>query len=156
MERHHIPTAQWKSFTKTNDAKSFIEKAPFPALVVKASGLAAGKGVIVATNIKEACAAVDSISSSFGEASETLVVEEVLEGEEVSVLAFTDGNTVSVMCPAQDHKRLKDGDNGPNTGGMGAYCPCPLLSDTDLDIVREQILKKTIAGLKAEGYNTYI
>lgn len=152
MERHHIPTARWKSFTKPAEAKTFIESAPFPALVVKASGLAAGKGVIVATSKKEACAAVDSIASSFGEASETIVVEEILEGEEVSVLAFTDGNSVSVMSPAQDHKRLKDGDIGPNTGGMGAYCPCPLLSLSDLDIVKEQILKKTINGLKAEGY----
>lgn len=119
--------------------------------MVKASGLAAGKGVIVAANPKEACNAVDSIASSFGKASETIVVEELLEGEEVSVLAFTDGNCVSVMTPAQDHKRLKDGDNGPNTGGMGAYCPCPLLSATDLEIVKEQILKKTVVGLKAEG-----
>jgi len=151
MERHNIPTAKWKSFTKPNEAKSFIEHAPFPALVVKASGLAAGKGVIVATNAKEACNAVDSIAGDFGEASETIVVEELLEGEEVSVLAFADGSSVSVMLPAQDHKRLKDGDMGPNTGGMGAYCPCPLLSDSDLEVVTENILKKTVLGLKAEG-----
>lgn len=151
MERNHIPTARWKSFTKTKDAKYFIEHAPFPALVVKASGLAAGKGVIVAENVKEACQAVDEIAASFGSASETIIVEELLEGEEVSVLAFSDGETVSVMLPSQDHKRLKDGDEGPNTGGMGAYCPCPLLTDSDMETVTDQIMKKTIKGLKAEG-----
>lgn len=151
MERHHIPTARWKSFTKTKDAKYYIEHANFPALVVKASGLAAGKGVIVAADVQEACQAVDEIFTSFGEAGETIIVEELLEGEEVSVLGFSDGNTVSVMLPSQDHKRLKDGDEGPNTGGMGAYAPCPLLSDSDMEIVTEKIIKKTIQGLKSEG-----
>ncbi|ODM96825.1 Trifunctional purine biosynthetic protein adenosine-3 [Orchesella cincta] len=151
MERHHIPTARWKSFTKPKEAKYYIEHANFPALVVKASGLAAGKGVIVAANAKEASQAVDEIASTFGKASETIIVEELLEGEEVSVLGFSDGNTVSVMMPSQDHKRLKDGDEGPNTGGMGAYCPCPLLTERDMEIVNEQIMKKTIQGLKSEG-----
>ena len=146
MDRHSIPSARWKAFQKPKDAKTFIEQADFPALVVKASGLAAGKGVIVAANRKEAMSAVDEISATFGEAGETIIVEELLEGEEVSVLAFSDGASVAVMLPAQDHKRLSDGDLGPNTGGMGAYCPCPLLNDKEIQFVSEKIMKKTIQG----------
>uniref|UniRef100_A0A803YD80 Trifunctional purine biosynthetic protein adenosine-3 n=1 Tax=Meleagris gallopavo TaxID=9103 RepID=A0A803YD80_MELGA len=127
LDRHGIPTAKWKSFTDPKAACSFINSANFPALVVKASGLAAGKGVIVASNKEEACKAVNEImqDKTFGTAGETVVVEELLEGEEVSCLCFTDGVTIAPMPPAQDHKRLKDGDEGPNTGGMGAYSPAP-------------------------------
>ncbi|NWR95174.1 PUR2 protein, partial [Furnarius figulus] len=125
FDRHSIPTARWKAFTDAKAACSFINS--FPALVVKASGLAAGKGVIVASTKAEACKAVNEImqDKSFGTAGETVVVEELLEGEEISCLCFTDGVTVAPMPPAQDHKRLRDGDEGPNTGGMGAYCPAP-------------------------------
>ncbi|XP_010209886.1 PREDICTED: trifunctional purine biosynthetic protein adenosine-3-like, partial [Tinamus guttatus] len=127
LDRHGIPTARWKSFTDPKAACTFINSANFPALVVKASGLAAGKGVIVASNKEEACKAVAEImqDKTFGMAGETVVVEELLEGEEVSCLCFTDGITVAPMPPAQDHKRLMDGDEGPNTGGMGAYSPAP-------------------------------
>uniref|UniRef100_A0A2K5Q0T5 Trifunctional purine biosynthetic protein adenosine-3 n=1 Tax=Cebus imitator TaxID=2715852 RepID=A0A2K5Q0T5_CEBIM len=127
MDRHGIPTAQWKAFTKPEEACSFIMSADFPALVVKASGLAAGKGVIVAKTKEEACKAVQEImqEKAFGVAGETIVIEELLDGEEVSCLCFTDGKTVAPMPPAQDHKRLLEGDGGPNTGGMGAYCPAP-------------------------------
>ncbi|NXW51196.1 PUR2 protein, partial [Nyctiprogne leucopyga] len=127
LDRHEIPTARWKSFTDPKAACSFINSASFPALVVKASGLAAGKGVIVASNKEEACKAVAEImqDKTFGTAGETVVVEELLEGEEVSCLCFTDGITIAPMPPAQDHKRLMDGDEGPNTGGMGAYSPAP-------------------------------
>ncbi|PKU40757.1 trifunctional purine biosynthetic protein adenosine-3 [Limosa lapponica baueri] len=127
LDRHEIPTARWKSFTDPKAACNFINSANFPALVVKASGLAAGKGVIVASNKEEACKAVTEImqDKTFGTAGETVVVEELLEGEEVSCLCFTDGVTIAPMPPAQDHKRLMDGDEGPNTGGMGAYSPAP-------------------------------
>lgn len=121
--------------------------------MVKAAGLAAGKGVVVAANTSEACQAVDEIlgAKKYGSAGETLVVEELLTGEEVSVLAFVDRNTVHAMLPAQDHKRLLENDQGPNTGGMGAYCPCPLISADALDLVKKQVLQRALDGLKKEG-----
>ncbi|XP_030377639.1 trifunctional purine biosynthetic protein adenosine-3 [Scaptodrosophila lebanonensis] len=153
MLRHGIPTARYESFTNTILAKEFIKSAPYKALVVKAAGLAAGKGVVVANNGDEACQAVDEILGQlkYGKAGATLVVEELLEGEEISVLAFTDGNTVKVMLPAQDHKRLADADKGPNTGGMGAYCPCPLITEEVLKVVEREVLERAVDGLKAEG-----
>uniref|UniRef100_A0A1B6E880 Trifunctional purine biosynthetic protein adenosine-3 n=1 Tax=Clastoptera arizonana TaxID=38151 RepID=A0A1B6E880_9HEMI len=152
MDRYDIPTARWKGFTTAADAKHFIKNADYPALVVKASGLAAGKGVIVASNKEEACAAVDEIltSGKFGNAGEVIVVEELLEGEEVSVLGFCDGKTVKAMLPAQDHKRALEGDKGLNTGGMGAYCPCPLITDKELKWVEENVLAKAVKGLASE------
>ncbi|XP_056641474.1 trifunctional purine biosynthetic protein adenosine-3 isoform X2 [Diorhabda sublineata] len=152
MDKHGIPTAKWKSFTSATDAKNFINNATFAALVVKASGLAAGKGVVVAKDKIEACKAVDEIlgDKKFGDAGETVVVEELLSGEEVSVLAFTDGVTIRAMLPAQDHKRIFDNDKGPNTGGMGAYCPCPLLSPEQYDYVQKEVLEKAIEGFKNE------
>ncbi|EDW76069.1 uncharacterized protein Dwil_GK14862 [Drosophila willistoni] len=152
MLRHGIPTARYESFTDTEKAKAFIRSAPYQALVVKAAGLAAGKGVVVAANIEEACQAVDEILGQlkYGQAGATLVVEELLEGEEISVLAFTDGKSVQAMLPAQDHKRLADGDNGPNTGGMGAYCPCPLISQPALDLVQRAVLERAVQGLTKE------
>uniref|UniRef100_A0A8C0G5J7 Trifunctional purine biosynthetic protein adenosine-3 n=1 Tax=Chelonoidis abingdonii TaxID=106734 RepID=A0A8C0G5J7_CHEAB len=153
LDRHGIPTARWKAFTNPKEACSFITSADFPALVVKASGLAAGKGVIVATNKEGACKAVHEImqDKTFGAAGETVVVEELLVGEEVSCLCFTDGVTVAPMPPAQDHKRLMDGDQGPNTGGMGAYCPAPQISKDLLLKIRDTILQKTVDGMKEEG-----
>ncbi|CAH0715820.1 unnamed protein product, partial [Brenthis ino] len=153
MNKYQIPTARYQSFTDANAAKEFINNAPFPALVVKASGLAAGKGVVVAANKEEACLAVDEIltDAKYGSAGEVVLVEELLEGEEVSVLAFTDGETVSLMPPSQDHKRIGDGDTGPNTGGMGAYCPCPLITPEQLADVKDQVLQRAVDGLKAEG-----
>ncbi|CAH1638034.1 unnamed protein product [Spodoptera littoralis] len=153
MNKYQIPTARHKSFTDAAAAKEFINTAPYPALVVKASGLAAGKGVVVAANKEEACQAVDEIltDAKYGAAGQVVVVEELLEGDEVSILAFTDGETVSMMPPAQDHKRVGDGDTGPNTGGMGAYCPCPLITPDQLLDVKEQVLQRAVDGLKAEG-----
>lgn len=153
MIRHEIPTAQFKSFTEANEAKNFIKRAPFDARVVKASGLAAGKGVIVAKNVEEACQAVDEIleKKKYGKAGEVVIIEELLTGEEISVLAFADSHNVQVMLPAQDHKRLKDNDDGPNTGGMGAYCPCPLITQSDMNVVKEKVLQRAIDGLRSEG-----
>lgn len=133
MKRHSIPTADYNTFKCVDEAKKFINsKTSWNGWVVKASGLAAGKGVVVATSMSEALAAVDTVAQGFGAAGDTIVVEEMLTGEEVSVLCFSDGASIAVMPPAQDHKRLEDGDKGPNTGGMGAYCPCPLISQTDI------------------------
>ncbi|MBZ3889385.1 Trifunctional purine biosynthetic protein adenosine-3 [Sciurus carolinensis] len=153
MDRHRIPTAQWSAFTKPEEACSFIMSADFPALVVKASGLAAGKGVIVAKSKEEACKAVQEImqEKAFGVAGETIVVEELLEGEEVSCLCFTDGRTVAPMPPAQDHKRLLEGDQGPNTGGMGAYCPTPQVSKDLLLKIKNTVLQRTVDGMQQEG-----
>ncbi|XP_061841196.1 trifunctional purine biosynthetic protein adenosine-3 [Nerophis lumbriciformis] len=153
MERHGIPTARYGSFTDAKEACNYIRTADFPALVVKASGLAAGKGVIVAQDQEEACRAVMDIMKdrAFGSAGDTVVVEELLEGEEVSCLCFSDGSTVSSMPPAQDHKRLQDGDQGPNTGGMGAYCPTPQVSHELLVQIRESVLQKTVDAMKQEG-----
>ncbi|XP_072245833.1 trifunctional purine biosynthetic protein adenosine-3 [Leuresthes tenuis] len=153
MERHGIPTARYGSFTNPQEACDYIRTADFPALVVKASGLAAGKGVIVAQDQEEACRAVMDIMKdrAFGSAGETVVVEELLEGEEVSCLCFSDGASVSPMPPAQDHKRLRDGDLGPNTGGMGAYCPTPQVSQELLQQIRETVLQKTVDGMREEG-----
>uniref|UniRef100_A0A8D8B820 phosphoribosylamine--glycine ligase n=1 Tax=Culex pipiens TaxID=7175 RepID=A0A8D8B820_CULPI len=153
MHRHGIPTARYSSFIKAEEAKAFINSASYEALVVKASGLAAGKGVIVAENEAQACAAVDEIlgDKKFGSAGDVVVVEEKLSGEEVSVLAFVDSKTVRVMLPAQDHKRLQNEDRGPNTGGMGAYCPCPIIKPQQLEVVIREVLQRAVDGLRKEG-----
>lgn len=153
MARHSIPTARYETFTDAAAAKKFIRNATFKALVVKASGLAAGKGVIVAKDVNGACDAVDLIMSekAFGDAGQSVVVEELLEGQEVSVLAFTDGTTIYDMPGSQDHKRAYDGDEGPNTGGMGAYCPCPFLTAELKKQVQREILERAVSGLRAEG-----
>lgn len=153
MDRHGIPTARWRAFDRPEDACNFIMSADFPALVVKASGLAAGKGVIVAKSREEACKAVWEImqDKAFGAAGETVVIEELLEGEEVSCLCFTDGRTMAPMPPAQDHKRLLEGDQGPNTGGMGAYCPAPQVPKGLLVTIEQNILQKTVDGMREEA-----
>uniref|UniRef100_A0A0K8VAP6 Trifunctional purine biosynthetic protein adenosine-3 n=4 Tax=Bactrocera latifrons TaxID=174628 RepID=A0A0K8VAP6_BACLA len=153
MLRHSIPTARYASFTDVNQAKEFINSAPYKALVVKAAGLAAGKGVVVAADTIEACQAVDEIlgQRKYGNAGETVVIEELLVGEEVSVLAFVDTQHAQAMLPAQDHKRLREGDEGPNTGGMGAYCPCPLIPPADLERINRAILQKAVDALRQEG-----
>ncbi|XP_058800371.1 trifunctional purine biosynthetic protein adenosine-3 [Phymastichus coffea] len=153
MDRHQIPTARWKGFTNNEEAKKFVREAPFKALVIKAAGLAAGKGVVVAKNNEEACQAIDEMlnDKKFGSAGDTIVVEELLEGEEVSMLAFTDGKTVVSMAPAQDHKRIFDGDKGLNTGGMGAYCPCPLLTAQECKAMKDEVLQKAVDGLRKEN-----
>ncbi|MBE0466556.1 MAG: phosphoribosylamine--glycine ligase, partial [Candidatus Desulforudis sp.] len=133
-------------------ARDYVLKLGKPC-VVKADGLAAGKGVIVTGSVDEAVAAVDEIMvrKAYGEAGNRLVVEERLTGEEVSVLAFTDGRTVLPMLPAQDHKPIFDGDRGPNTGGMGAYAPAPVCTPEIYDRVVRDILEPTVRGLREDG-----
>ncbi|CAL1290821.1 unnamed protein product [Larinioides sclopetarius] len=154
MDKYEIPTARWKSFKSAKEAQDHILNAPYDALVVKASGLAAGKGVIVGKDKEAAIKAVETLKQDKGlsAASDIIVIEELLKGEEVSVLCFSDGTNIAVMPPAQDHKRLLDGDEGPNTGGMGAYCRCPLVSDADLKFIQEKILQRAIDGMKKENF----
>jgi len=153
MNRYRIPTAAFRSFTSARDAKEYVRAQNAYPVVVKASGLAAGKGVVVAANEEEAAAAISSCieAKAFGEAGREIVVEEFLKGEEASVLVFTDGRTIAVMESAQDHKPVFDGDEGPNTGGMGAYSPAPIVSDTVLAEVEENVLVPLVHGLNREG-----
>jgi phosphoribosylamine--glycine ligase len=152
MERYHIPTAAGSVFTSSAAALAEIEKRGTP-IVVKADGLAAGKGVIVAATREEAAQAVRQIMDerAFGDAGKKVLLEEYLVGEEVSVLSFTDGETVIPMASAQDHKAVFDGDAGPNTGGMGACSPAPQLTPELLSAVQEGILVPTIRALRREG-----
>lgn len=152
MARHGIPTAAYRTFEDPAAARDYVLKLGRPC-VVKADGLAAGKGVIVTGGVGEAVAAVDGIMvrKKYGEAGNRLVVEERLTGEEVSVLAFTDGRTVLPMLPAQDHKPVFDGDRGPNTGGMGAYAPAPVCTPEIYDRVVRDILEPTVRGLREDG-----
>ncbi|CAM9125635.1 unnamed protein product, partial [Lampetra fluviatilis] len=157
MERHGIPTARWEAFTEPRAACAYINSTEPAPLVVKASGLAGGKGVVVARDREEACRVVMEMMQDrvHGDAGETVLVEEVLEGEEISCMCFTDGRSVVMMPPAQDHKRLGEGDTGPNTGGMGAYAPTPQVSADLLSMVQRCVLQKTVDGMMEEG-NPYI
>lgn len=152
MAKYHIPTADYRTFTDPDEAIQYIQKTD-PPLVLKADGLAAGKGVLVCQNRKEAFDGVVSImkEKNFGPAGKTLVVEECLAGEEASVLAITDGEDIVLLPPAQDHKAIFEGDKGPNTGGMGAYAPAPVITPALLDAIREKIILRTIRGMKEEG-----
>ncbi len=152
MKKYNIPTARFEVFTNAEAAKEYIRQCGAP-VVVKADGLAAGKGVIVAMTLDEALAAVDAImcDKAFGQAGNQVVIEEFLEGEEASLLAFTDGRIVVPMVAAQDHKRIYDGDCGPNTGGMGAYAPAPVITDEIRGQVVRQILQPTIDAMREEG-----
>ena len=149
MKKYDIPTAKFETFDNLDAAKNYIREVGAP-IVIKADGLAAGKGVIVAQNLDEALSAVDEMKN-FGAAGDKIVVEEFMDGEEASILAFTDGETIIPMIAAQDHKRLNDGDEGVNTGGMGAYAPAPVVSAKVAELAAEKILKPVIAALKAEG-----
>lgn len=152
MKKYNIPTAAYGVFHKVDEAKEFIGQTGAP-IVVKADGLAAGKGVVVAMTIDEANAAVEDMLSGnrFGEAGSTVVIEEFMEGEEASLLAFVDGKTVVPMIASQDHKRIFDGDKGPNTGGMGTYAPAPVLTDTLRDKAMKTILEPMVAAMENEG-----
>jgi phosphoribosylamine--glycine ligase len=152
MVRLRIPTAEAKTFTTVAGAFEYLERRDAP-IVVKADGLAQGKGVVIAHSRAEARDAVSAMldGKTFGEAGARVVIEQFLEGEEMTVMAFTDGKTVVPMIPAQDHKRLGDGDMGPNTGGMGAYAPAPIGTDALIDQVRRSILEPVVEGLSQLG-----
>jgi len=152
LKKYGIPSASYKTFTKAGPAKKFIDKLGAPC-VVKADGLAAGKGVIVAQTKSEAKKAVDLIikEKAFGKAGSRVVVEEFLEGEEASFIAFTDGTTVLPLPSSQDHKAVFEGDRGPNTGGMGAYSPAPVITDAMSMRIMNEVMLPTIRGMEAEG-----
>ncbi|MBD3879933.1 MAG: phosphoribosylamine--glycine ligase [Quinella sp. 1Q5] len=149
MKKYNIPTAAFEVFDNPDDAKAYIREQGAP-IVIKADGLAAGKGVIVTKTLDEALNAVDEMKT-FGAAGSKIVVEEFMDGDEASVLALTDGDKIIPLIAAQDHKRVDDGDKGLNTGGMGAYAPAPIVDATIAEQVEEKILKPTIEALKAEG-----
>lgn len=152
MAKYNIPTADYQSFTEHADAVAYI-KAQGAPIVVKADGLAAGKGVIVAMTEEQAIAAVDDImlDKVFGSAGASVVIEEFMDGEEASFFAFTDGKNILPLASSQDHKRVFDNDQGPNTGGMGAYSPAPVVTDELHDIIVETVVKPTIAGMAQDG-----
>ncbi len=150
MERHGIPTAKSEAFDNQNGAVAYLTEQGVP-IVIKADGLAAGKGVTVAMDMDAARGAVaECFDGRFGRAGDVVVIEEFLEGPECSLLAFTDGETVVPMVPAQDHKRALDNDQGPNTGGMGVYSPVPVVDDATLASMTD-ILQRTVAGMREEG-----
>ncbi len=148
LRRQEIPTGYFSAFTEADDAKRYVNEVG-PPLVVKADGLAAGKGVFICQTMKEAEEAVDEILRSriFGDAGARIVVEEFLEGEEVSFMALTDGRTALPLASSQDHKRAFDGDKGPNTGGMGAYSPAPVLTPAVHERVMREIMEPVVAAL---------
>lgn len=152
MKKYHIPTADYEVFTDRDAAVSYVKQKGSP-IVIKADGLAAGKGVVVAASVEEAVSALDMIMSkkAFGSAGERVVIEECLKGEEASFMAFTDGRTVLSMASAQDYKRVFDGDKGPNTGGMGAYSPAPVVTKKIERQVMEDIMIPTVRAMEKEG-----
>jgi len=145
-----VPSGEYHTFDDADSAVEYLEQREDVPVVVKADGLAAGKGVVVCGNREEAIEAVNMISreKAFGAAGNRLLIEERLDGQEASVLAITDGRTIVTLQPAQDHKPAHDGDSGPNTGGMGAYCPAPLVDDEMLHWVEEHVLVPTVHAMK--------
>jgi phosphoribosylamine--glycine ligase len=148
---HNIPTAAYERFTNGDAAKAYVRKQGAP-IVVKADGLAAGKGVVVATTIEEAEAAIDMMAAGgLGDAAAEIVIEDCMVGEEASFFALCDGDTALPLASAQDHKRAFDGDQGPNTGGMGAYTPAPIMTDAMNKRVMDEIIFPTVRALKQAG-----
>ena len=152
MKKYGVPTAEFAEFTDEKSAIKYLQNSNIP-VVIKADGLAAGKGVVVAQDFEEAEEAVHRmlVKKEFGEASSRIVIEECLVGEEASILAFSDGKHFTLMQSAQDHKRIFDNDMGPNTGGMGAYSPAPVVTGAVLDYVSKNVFKKMIDGMSKEG-----
>jgi len=152
MARHHIPTAAFATFTDAAAAHAYLDAQGAP-IVIKADGLAAGKGVVVATTLDEAHAAVEMMlaDNAFGDAGARVVIEECLFGEEASFIVMVDGEHVLPLATSQDHKRLLDGDQGPNTGGMGAYSPAPVVTPEIHARAMREVIRPVVAGMKAEG-----
>ncbi|RUO24091.1 phosphoribosylamine--glycine ligase [Aliidiomarina minuta] len=156
LQRHHIPTAAYETFTDIPPAKEYVRQHTMP-IVIKADGLAAGKGVIIAETLEQADEAIDDMlaGNKFGSAGAQVVIEEFLFGEEASFIAMVDGDTILPFASSQDHKARDDGDIGPNTGGMGAYSPAPVLTPEINDWVMQHIMRPTVEGMRTEG-NTYV
>ncbi len=152
MHKYGIPTAHYEVFSNVNEAKHYAVEAEMP-VVIKADGLASGKGVVICQSSQEAVETLTRMMSegAFGDAGKKVIIEEVLEGEELSVLAFTDGESVIPLASSQDHKRVYDHDRGPNTGGMGAYSPCPQVSPEKFLEILDISIKPMIRGMAAEG-----
>ena len=156
LSRHRIPTAAYQSFTQVDAAVAYVKQNGVP-IVIKADGLAAGKGVIIANTLSEAEAAINDMLSSnkFGEAGSRVVIEQFLRGEEASFIAMVDGEHVLPMATSQDHKARDNGDKGPNTGGMGAYSPAPVVTDEVYQRIMDQVILPTVHGMAADG-NEYV
>ncbi len=154
LSRNNIPTALYKSFTDINLAKDYVKNHSIP-VVIKADGLAAGKGVIIANSTEEAFETIEKCmeDKEFGEAGSKIVIEEFLEGEEASFIVLTDGNVILPLASSQDHKARDDGDKGPNTGGMGAYSPAPVVTTNLHKKIMDEVIIPTIEGLNKEGMN---
>ncbi len=152
MKKYHIPTAAYENFDNAEDALAYLETAKMP-IVLKADGLALGKGVLICNTLEEAREGVKSImmDKQFGTAGNRMVIEEFMTGREVSVLSFVDGNTIKTMTSAQDHKRAKDGDEGLNTGGMGTFSPSPFYTEEVDEFCQKYIYQATVDAMKAEG-----
>merc|ERR1711964_652293 len=156
LARQKIPTADYANFTDVDEALAYVREKGAP-IVVKADGLAAGKGVIVAMTLAEAEDAIRDMlaGNAFGEAGSRVVIEEFLDGEEASFIVMVDGKNVSAFATSQDHKRAADGDTGPNTGGMGAYSPAPVVTPDIHDRIMQEVIMPTVNGMAAEG-NDYV
>lgn len=158
MKKHNIPTAEYKTFTDPDaaanhgEAKNYLLTAQYP-IVIKASGLAAGKGVVIAQTLPEAEKALSEImlDLAHGEAGKEVVIEEFLEGDEISILTFSDGMTMKSLPSSQDHKAIWDGDKGPNTGGMGVIAPTPRCTGEVMERIRKEVLEPTFEGMREEG-----
>lgn len=152
MKRNNIQTARFEIFNDEKEAKEYAKSVDFP-LVVKADGLAAGKGVIICNTTQEAISAIDMmlVKKDFGRAGSKIILEERIDGIEASYIALSDGTIAIPMATSQDHKRIYDDDKGPNTGGMGAYSPTPVINDSIAEKIQENIINKTINSMKAEG-----
>jgi phosphoribosylamine--glycine ligase len=155
LKRHHIPSAQYETFTDANTAIDYVSTQDFP-IVIKADGLAAGKGVVIAENKDIAIQTINEMLNEkrFGDASAKIIIESFLQGEECSFIVMCDGKNVLPFATSQDHKARDDGDKGPNTGGMGAYSPAPLVNETLYNTIMESVIYPTLQGMASEG-NAY-